>query len=385
MAWNQKRRYCGILTEQFLTGIILMLCAVSVAEAIKKYRDPGMLNTDNVLTFGYMIQGNSSKPAIVNSAKESLKVIDDNLKKLPFVEYTAKTSSLAPYLRPNESYRSDSIRVDEKRLQVFIKSSDEWGASVFNLKMEEGKWLSDHPMEDGSDPVIITRQFADKAGWTGVIGKKITLRSRTYTVVGMVAGLKQQPFEPSPAAIVVPTYVMDGSGFYSEYVAKVKNGEQAAFYDACNKEFKRLISNKRVEPLVSDLRMRKEASMINATAGIVLQAIPTLFLLIFAFIGAFGIYWLYSRKRQKEFAVRMAMGSTGQQLIGIVVMESLLITGIALLPALLLSIFIYEYAMVHVAGVSVTVCTMLLFSLISAWYPAWKVSRMNPAEALQYE
>jgi ABC-type antimicrobial peptide transport system permease subunit len=385
MVWNQRRNYCGILIEQFLIGFILMLCLVSVTEAIKKYKDPGILETNNVLAFGYMIQNNNRNPNIANDAGKSMKVISDNLKKLPFVEYIANTGNLAPYLRSNESYQSDSILVDEKRLQTVIKSSDEYGAFVLNPEMEEGNWLSNHPLEDGSDPMVITRQFADKAGWTSVIGKKVNLYSRTYTVVGMVAGLKQQPFELSPVAIVVPTYVRSGSSSYSEYIVKVKNGEQAAFYDAYNKEFRRLIPDNNIEPFINDLRIKKEISMLNATVDIVLQAIPTLFLLIFAFIGAFGLYWLYSRKRQKEFAVRIAVGSTQRQLISIVVLESLLVTTIAIIPVLLLAFFIYEYTPVHVVATSTLTMVMLLFSAISAGYPAWKAAQVNPAIALQYE
>jgi ABC-type antimicrobial peptide transport system permease subunit len=71
--------------------------------------------------------------------------------------------------------------------------------------------------------------------------------------------------------------------------------------------------------------------------------------------------------------------------MNIVIGESLLITCVAILPALLLSFFIYDYTAVHVVAVGSTVLVMLLFAVVSAWYPAWTVSRVNPAEALQYE
>jgi ABC-type antimicrobial peptide transport system permease subunit len=68
-----------------------------------------------------------------------------------------------------------------------------------------------------------------------------------------------------------------------------------------------------------------------------------------------------------------------------VIGESVLITGIAFIPALALSLFIYEYTIIHVIAVGITVLTLLLFSVISAWYPARIASKVNPSEALQYE
>jgi ABC-type lipoprotein release transport system permease subunit len=70
----------------------------------------------------------------------------------------------------------------------------------------------------------------------------------------------------------------------------------------------------------------------------------------------------------------------------LIISESLLITSFAMFPSLLLSFLIYDYASIADAtAIFTTVCIMLLFSVISAWYPAWKVSKVNPAEALQYE
>jgi ABC-type antimicrobial peptide transport system permease subunit len=157
------------------------------------------------------------------------------------------------------------------------------------------------------------------------------------------------------------------------------------FIDAFHKEFTRLVASEKVEPLISDVQSVKGIWVSQSILPIVLQGIPTLFLFIFAFIGTFGLYWMISQKRMKEFALRIALGSTKKRLMNIVIGESLLVTCVAVLPALLLSFFIYEYTAVHVVAVSATLFIMLLFAVVSAWYPAWTVSRVNPAEALQYE
>ncbi|MDR2139031.1 MAG: FtsX-like permease family protein [Tannerella sp.] len=394
--WNQKRHYAWIFTEQVLVTAILMLSAVSLLEAYKKYKTPGMLDVENAFYVGQMfnIDSNVDAPGgklkeeireeLIN-AQQSMNIIIENLRKLPYVKAITRGFMMAPYARDDELYmemNSDSISIDDKKILAVIKISDEFGASVLNVEMEEGTWFENHPLPDGSTPVVITRQFADKAGWSTATGKKIQ-RHRVWTVTGVAAGLKQEPFAPSPVAIVLPTYAVLGLEF--ENLVKIERGMEKEFTELYYREFRRLIPSKYTEPLLSYMPSAKRSQILQSVLPVVLQGIPTLFLFVFAFIGTFGLYWMISQKRMKEFALRRALGSTKSGLMRIVVGESLLITCLAVLPALVLSFLIYDYTAVHVIAVSATIFIMLLFAVVSAWYPAWKVSRVNPAEALQYE
>jgi hypothetical protein len=390
MVWNQRRSYSWIFTEQVLVTLILMLSAVSALEAYKKYKTPGMLNVERTFAIGYMytkMMGNVPQEEIKKTS-QSMGTLVENLRKLPYVTTITRGMNLAPYMRNDRYYArtaSDSIRIDDRQFFAIIKSSDEYGALALNPEIEEGAWIQENKaLPDGSFPAVITRQFADKAGWTMAVGKKIPYRSKSLTVVGVVAGLKQEPFVPSPVAIVLPQFALPNGG-YSEDLAKVKPGMEREFIEAFHREFTRLIASEKVEPLINDVQSMKRMFVSGSILPIVLQGIPTLFLFIFAFIGTFGLYWMISQKRMKEFALRIALGSTKSRLMRFVIGESLLITSLAILPALALSFLIYEYDTVHVIAVGATVFIMLLFAVTSAWYPAWTVSRVNPAEALQYE
>jgi ABC-type antimicrobial peptide transport system permease subunit len=385
MVWNQKSGYYGIFTEQVLVTVILMLSAVSLSEAVKKYKTPGMLDVENMFYVSQM-STNDVPWEEITSMQKSLEVIMENIKKLPYVKGVTKGSNLAPYARDSELYArmsADSFRIDDKQFLAVFKLSDEYGASVLKVEMEEGTWMENRLLPDGSLPVVITRQFADKAGWSTAVGKKIPRGSKFFTVTGVAAGLKQEPFVPSPAAIVFPSFASMGVNF--ENLVKIEPGMEREFINAYIREYRRLIPSTKAEPVISYMPSVKKMWVSKSILPVVLQGIPTLFLLIFTFIGTFGLYWMFSRKRMKEFALRMVLGSAKSKLTGIVIGESLLITCTAILPALALSFFIYEYTAVHAIAISATTGVMLLFAIVSAWYPAWKVSRVNPVEALQYE
>jgi len=384
LLWNQKSKYFTIFIEQVFVTIILMLCIVSIANSYAKYNDPGILNTDQNVLFGYMIPRESLADFNPDDLAQSMTAINMNLKKQPYMRSITKSMFLTPYLRPGGNYFIDSISIDEKKFECYFKFADSFAGEVFTPEIKDGRWLTDEKLDDGSFQTVITQQFMDAAGWSNAIGKKFSFYGRDYTIVGIIEGAKQQPFEPSPVSAILPIEIY-GNSFFIEYVAKVTNNEKGTFFNDFYKEFRRYITKKEIEPIISDINVWKQKTMLPVLTSIILQSVPTFFLLIFSFIGTFGLFWLNSKKRVKEFALRIALGSTSQRLLGFIITESLIITSLAIFPALLISMFIYEFSFIHIVSVLFTFLIMITFSLISAWYPAWKISKTNPAEALQYE
>ena len=86
-----------------------------------------------------------------------------------------------------------------------------------------------------------------------------------------------------------------------------------------------------------------------------------------------------------EFALRLVVGATKPRLINLVVMESLILSVLAALPGMVLFGFVYDWTGVNVAAIGMTLIVMVLFAVFSAWWPAYKVARVNPVEAMREE
>lgn len=378
--WNDRKRFSGIFVEQTLVFIILMISMVSIIGAVKKYNEPGLLDTDNTVYFGYMATnfGSSDLPKVSSSMDE----IVDKLRKNPNVKAITEGYNFAPYLRADEYNDSDSITINKVKLKIYVKQSDRYGAVVFLPKFTEGGWITDKRLSDGSEPVVITQSIADTMKWGKSVGKKLTYKNQNFTVVGVIEGMKQNVFTPSVNAIIIPIYNRLSNG-YRELSAKVN--DQKLFITDYYKLWNKLVVSKDVQISIADLQSAKNTSMLGTTSTIIMQAIPTLFLLIFAFIGTFGIFWLNSQKRIKEFALRIAMGSTPRMLTILVITESLIISLLSILPGLVLAFFIYEFTVTNLVAIVITIGLMMIFSVFSAWYPAYMVSKINPAKAFNYE
>ncbi|MDR2626852.1 MAG: ABC transporter permease [Dysgonamonadaceae bacterium] len=379
LAWNRKKAYTGIFIEQALIAIILMFSTVKLMETLQKVSDPGLLDTKNTISYGNDFRKTATPEGSIRM--DNHLALAEHLRKMPFVEAITNSYGLTPFFDRGKNRISDSIRIDGKKIKTDVKGADKYSAIVFRIKMQEGTWLEDKTFEDGSFPAVITRQFVDSTGWTMALGKKFPYKARTYTVVGVVEGIKDNLFEPSKAAVILP---VDHLNRIDMAVARVRDKER--FINALNKESNRLYSEYKNTLLVAPVDMMKQAQIFSNAMELILISIPVLFLTVFAFIGVFGVFNLQAKKHFREFALRIALGATKWKLMGIVIGESLLINALASMPALLLSFLIYDYsAASNIIGVFTSIGVMLLFSVISAWYPAWTVSRVNPAEALQYE
>ena len=388
--WYNRRKYTGVLIEQVLIFIILMVSLVSLFEAISKYREPGLLNTDNVILFGYMLHGGGGGQGMSREEQSEvarcMDVIIEKMRKEPFVEAITESVGLAPYLRSHRYYvemYGDTVRADGKAVGVIVRFADKAAKKVFNLELEEGTWIIEGTLEDGSYPAIVSRQLMDKLGWHDAMGRKLQM-GNTFTVVGIIAGIKQSVFADSPESIIVPKEIVSRYG-YNECCAKIKSGFEDEFHACFSREFKRMgLANKAVQTC-SSMEDSKIGSMYDTVSSIVMQVVPTSFLLLFAFIGTFGWFWLNSKKRKVEFALRVVVGATRNRLVSLVVLESLILSVMAALPGILLFCFVYEWTAVHVMTVGITFVIMVLFSVFSAWWPAYQVSKVNPVEAMRDE
>jgi ABC-type antimicrobial peptide transport system permease subunit len=378
LLWNRKQSYLVILAEQALIAVTLMFCIVRFAQMMQRMSDPGMLDTNHTMNYGNDFRGGEvPSDSVRQGAGRALRTY---LAGLPCVEAITSTSGFTPF-SGSESQRKDSILVDNRRIKATLKGADEYTPTVFKIRMQEGKWLDEKALADGTYPAVITRQFADKAGWTRSVGKQFPARGRTYTVVGVVAGIKDDIFKPSEPAVVLPT-----SHFSRKDMAMVRVTDEAAFVDALYRESNRLYLANKNTLLVASLDIQKQAQMLETTLSIILISIPALFLTVFAFIGIFGVLSLNSKRQQKEYSLRIAIGSTKLGLMGIVIGESLFVTALSLIPALVLSFMLFDYTKsADLTGICVTVLLMLVFSAVSAFLPAWNTSKINPAVALKYE
>lgn len=389
--WNDRSRYTGILIEQILVFIVLMVSLVSLFVAVKQYREPGLVSADSRVMFSCLLhqRGIGMSGEQREKVSKGMDAIVESLRSVSYVEAITESVMMVPYMRTDKDYHmiGDTIREGDKRVWTLFKASDAEARKVFEPQLREGKWISDRMLEDGSAQAVVTCQLGEQLEWESAVGRKIRMKGINFTIVGVLEGWKHHVFSESCPVLIAPISCCEDylDNIYQEYCVKIKPGYQYDFFGLLNKEFQRLGLDKSASLMFDEMAGMEKDSMSEMVSSIVMQMIPTIFLVFFAFIGTFGLCWLTAKKRRKEFALRLVMGSTRKKLIRYVVSESLLISVLAALPGILLACLVYDGNMVQVFAIGVTFVLMVLFSAFSAWYPAFQVSKMNPIDVLREE
>lgn len=122
----------------------------------------------------------------------------------------------------------------------------------------------------------------------------------------------------------------------------------------------------------------------------------TLFFLFNVFLGVIGTCWLRVKKRKEEIGVRIAMGSSKQNIMKQMILESIMLLFIATVPAVIIWINLLYLDILPTKDADLnlqrfllntffTLCPLVLVILLATWYPARYSANIQPAEALHYE
>ena len=114
------------------------------------------------------------------------------------------------------------------------------------------------------------------------------------------------------------------------------------------------------------------------------------------FLASLGIYATKGHmvtSRTQEIGVRMALGATHRDVIGMVLREGLVLTILGLIVGLVLGLgaarivasMLYEVKTVDPISIVVTISLLCTASLLAGFFPARRAAHIDPMEALRYE
>lgn len=416
-----KTAFRNLLKHKTLSAVNILGLAVGIASCllivlhVKKELayDRGFSKADRIYRVTVQALGEDARHWAATSPIIGAALI----KNMPEIEQSVRFYRPLPYMLFSYTRADGEIKKFEENKSLF---ADAGVVSMFDLGFVKG---NPQTALTAANTIVLTEKMAEKYfGAEDPIGKTIqdTRRNRSLKVTGVI-----RPF-PFPAHFEFDCLLsMEGVGAYVNerlltsnswagmynYVLVRKEVSKAsldkkmadftaAFYAQDGKTAAQILSEARLnlQPLTDiHLGWKLEKEMVSnsdRTYVYIFSAAAALILLLAA-INFINISTSQAFNRMKEIGMRKVIGASRLQLIKQFLGESLLVTLIAAVLALLLfkaAVPFYEdlgkggsafINLVSPVNIAVLVLMILCIGLLAGLYPAWFVSKFNPVASLK--
>ena len=400
LIWNRKKHHLLIVLEIFICFLAAFVVITMGVNYWVRYRTPLGFSYQNVWRINVVFDEllNMMDSGNVEKNKELMDRVyrlEEALEDFPEVSASALVVA-PPYavFSMETYYQSDRTKFAYR----FYTESDTL-PDVMDLQIIQGRWLGREDDGQDYDPVVINREFAEKAfGSEDPLGKTLGDRTspdgRSRKIVGILTDYRVsgELAATGPLAISRISRNNPNSIFFPRtLLVRVLPGTSLASEE---KIVNRLQSMEREWSfMVSPLEVLRQDYLKGRILPLIILGVGAFFMILMVGSGLFGVLWMNVVRRTQEIGLRRAHGATAFAVCRQLLMEMLLIAtlGIGLGAILLLPLIpILAFNSVIEIGAAfggTIVSALLIYGIVAfcALYPAFLAARVHPAEALHYE
>ena len=348
--------------------------------------DPGF-RREGVLLAEYDLSGrNVPEPALRSFTATLL----ERVRALPGVESAAigLTVPLDIHGMPTRFFTLEGrARSDDALDEALMNTVTPGYFAVMGLPILAGHDFAD--LRDTASPAqaivneAFVRHFVDGAD---AVGRRLETRGKTYLIAGVVRNSLYNAFGEPPMPIIYFSY-RDRLSPMGDLHVRPKAGTESAMAG----DLRRIVRDLDPELPLYDIRTLSD----HIEANLIFRRIPARMfsvlgplLLLLAAIGIYAVVAYAVSLRTTEIGVRMALGATARRLIAQFVAEHLLVIGAGALVgwAVAFAVIVNILSAPMDAAVFTGVPVLLLaVAALASWWPARRVTKVDPMLALRSE
>ena len=392
LIWNRKRANALLMAELFLSFVVLFGLGSLVAVVTLAMRQPPGFAYDDVWELR-LTTNNDQTPQ-----NPTLRRLLAQLRATPGVADV----SLAAFSTPFSTYNMNSnIRVENGPFVSGneVQADDHFGP-LLQLQLLEGRWFDRGDDAGNVPPIIINRELRQALFGTGPALGKLVRSSHSSNpkemkegrVVGVTGSYRPGGDLGAPTPAVFVRAVLTDSTvtmFSHVLLVRVRPGSGAVLEEQLVRTVAAI--TKTWSTSVISLPDSRAAGLDMALAPIWAVGLVCAFLLLNVALGLFGALWQAIGQRRAEIGLRRAVGATGPGISRQFVVETLLLTTLAVVPGLLLAVQLPllnafgQPLAVYAVGMGLALVLVYGFAVLCAMQPSWLAASIRPAAALREE
>jgi len=287
----------------------------------------------------------------------------------------------------------DGFTTDPNKLELFeLRKVSPDFFKAMGIPLRQGRFFNDGDRADGA-PVAILSETAAKRYWSGrqAVGGQLRFPWPGWmSVVGVVADIRNNDLkEAELPAVYVP---FDQNPEVPFAITVRSNADPAATTSLIRSVMLELAGD---TPLSRERTMGAlvEDSVLGARAAAVLLLGFGVLALLLGSIGTYGLVAYGVEARQREFAVRMAVGASATTVMRLVLRDGARLAavgvvigvGAALALTGLMRGLLFEVAPTDPVTFTAAPLLLAVTAMVACAIPAWRATRVDPNATLRRE
>jgi len=267
---------------------------------------------------------------------------------------------------------------------------------TMGIRLMDGRLFDARDTSSSPDVIIVNQTLARTFyGNESPIGRRIqpNMSGPMCAVIGVVEDVKNAGIDrPAGTELYLPYTQKHGSGNNDGFVVLRSNGDASSLAGAVRQEVQA------IDPTipVSHVRLMEDVLSSAQARPRFLTLLLSLFsgiALVIATVGIYGVISYSVARRSKEFGLRMALGARPTNILGLVLKQGVLLTGIGVVGGLIAALILTRLMASLLFGVTSTdpityvgVSALLAtVAIIATYIPARRATQVDPIKILRYE
>ncbi len=387
-----------VIGQIALSLILLVGAGFFVDGFIMEMRANMGLNPSNVLTASVSLRGLQYYGASDRQAvffESALRQIRNS----PQVDSAAIASDLPFNFPGSVHFTLEGHPVSKPNGQpscgYFVVSPDYF--ETLRIPLLQGRDFANSDIANAAPVAIVDVAFAEKYfPKQNAVGRRILIHSdrpveqQWSEIVGVVGNVNEFLGQSQPRAHIFEPFLAHPSG--SMYFAVRTRSDLGVFSISLGSAISAVDSDQ----AITNLKTMNQVIADSAEGDDLMAGLMGAFAVIALVMAAIGIYGVLSflvARRTQEIGIRMALGATPPQVLGIVMRNGMILIGAGLVIGLLVSSMLprvfrsafsgFEFNAVAVFGF--TFFVVFVIAVAACWIPARRAMRVDPIVALRYE
>lgn len=266
---------------------------------------------------------------------------------------------------------------------------------TLGIPLREGRTFSSHDGAEAPLVAVINESMARRF-WPGEspVGKRFQFISKPWVqIIGVVGDVHQTALDLDPAPEIYRPVTQDSQTWLAPRALVIRTrGQPSAFAPVLRQQFRALDSSVPIYGLDS-LDSLLEKSIASRRLEVWLVGAFGLVALLLASIGIYGVVAYVVAQRGQEIGLRMALGATRADVVGMMLRKGLspvligLVIGVALALALsrFLSSQLFHVKATDALTFAAVPVLLILIAGCAAYFPSRRAARIDPMLALRQD